>query len=205
MFDALKNTFRLHCPRTGRPVDRPLSAFRTIERLPGPEHPAIHRVTFACNACPDVHPALLDEHELDCAAIAPSPPHVVFLNFLTGRTEPVAAELSDAVERQLRRGNWPWTFYCSSERDVRPGYPSQLALLAPTDDARLVGVAVRCRDCGGGTINLVSRRHLDQPFFHDAVLRFVETTLDGGLDDLERFRRDLWTSRFDEERNRFAA
>jgi hypothetical protein len=165
----------------------------------------VHRVTFACSACTGVHPALLGEHDLDCAAIAPPPADAVFLNFLTGRREPVAAELGDAAERHLARGVWPWTFYCSPERDVRPGYPSHLALLAPSEDARLVGVAVRCAACGGSTINLVSRRHLDQPFFHDGVLRYVERPADEPLDDLERFRRDLWTSRFDEERNRFAA
>ena len=204
MFDPIRNRFRLPCPATTRRVEASLSGFRLVERLPGPEHPAVHRVVFACPACGDEHAALLSEHDLDCAAVQPGPEHV-FLNLQTGRSEPVVDEFADTAQRQLRRGNWPLTFFCAEERRVRPGYPSRLRLLSPSDDATLVGVAVRCTTCPAVSINVVTRRHLDQPFFHDRVLRYVDRAFGGPLDDLERFRDELWSHRFDEERNGFAA
>ena len=88
---------------------------------------------------------------------------------------------------------------------MRPGYPSHLARLSPGEDERMVGVAVRCSCCGGLSINLVSRRHLDEPFYHDRVLRFVDRPLPPGASALERFSHELWGSAFDEERNRYAS
>jgi hypothetical protein len=100
---------------------------------------------------------------------------------------------------------WPWTFYCACEHDVRPGYPSQLARLAPTGDRGLVGIAVRCASCAGLSVNIVSERHLDEPFYHDATLRFVDRPLPPGAGLVERFTHELWSGQFDRERNRFAA
>ena len=206
MFDALRNRFRFTCPVRDRAVERPLSAFREIDRLPGPAHPPAYRVRYACTACGGEHAALVSEYELDCAAVAPAgDAGGTFLNLQTGRREPVAGELADLAGGELRRGNWPWSFFCACEHDVRPGYPSHLRVLAPASDGRLVGVAVACAICGEVSINLVSQRHLDQPFFHDPVLRYVERPLRPGADVIERFRHELWSSTFDEERNRFAA
>ena len=55
------------------------------------------------------------------------------------------------------------------------------------------------------SINLVSQRHLDEPFYHDRVLRFVDRPLPPGATSLERFSQELWGSAFDEERNRYAS
>lgn len=203
MYDPLRSCYRLPCPAAARPVDAPLSSFRRIERLPGPEHPAVHRVTYRCRLCDEDHPALVSERDLDCGAVTP-PAELAFLNLLTGRREPLALEWEDLAGRELRRGNWPWTFFCADEHRARPGYPSRLTMLAPADDGPLVGVAVTCAACAHVSINLVSRRHLDEPFFHDRVLYYVDRTFDGELDSFERFRDDLWSSRFDEERNGFA-
>ncbi len=204
MYDPIRQRFRFRCPEARRPVEARLSSFRTVERLAGPEHPAVYRIGFRCPLCRQEHVGLASEHELDCHALQP-PGDMVFLNLQTGRVEPLARELEDTAQRELGRGNWPWTFYCAGEHRVRPGYPSRLAMLAPTDDARLVGVAVGCAACAHVSINLVSDRHLDQPFFHDRVVRFVDRTFDDALDSFERFCEDLWSSRFDEERNDFAA
>jgi hypothetical protein len=203
LYDPLRNRYRFTCPVESAADDRPLSAFRAIERLPGPGHPAVYRVHYVCAVCGDEHPALLSERELDCGPVSPST-DLEFVNILTGRSEPVADEITDAAERHLRRGNWPWTFYCACEHEVRPGYPSHLARLSPAEDARVVGVAVRCACCGGVSINLVSQRHLDEPFYHDRVLRFVDRPLPPGATSLERFSQELWGSAFDEERNRYA-
>jgi hypothetical protein len=204
MYDPITNRFRLTCPVQETPVDVPISRFRTVERLPGPGHPAVHRVDFACRVCGGEHPALLPETELDLRPLDP-PADATFVNLQTGRTEPLAVELHDLAARNLRRGVWPWSFYCAGERGVRPGYPSRLRLIQPSDDRSLVGIAVRCATCSRTSLNLVSERHLDQPFFHDRVLRYVDTTYDGRLEEMARFREDLWSARFDEERNRFAA
>jgi hypothetical protein len=204
MYDPITNRFRLSCPVHDRPVDVPLSRFRTVDRLPGPDHPPVHRVEFACTVCAGEHPALLPESELDLRPIDP-PADVHFLNLQTGRLQPLVEEFHDLAQRHLRRGNWPWTFYCAAERRVRPGYPSRLRLLQPSDDRGLVGIAVRCAACGRISLNLVSERHLDQPFFHDRVLRYVDSSFDGRLETMERFREELWSGRFDEERNRYAA
>jgi len=206
MFDALRNRFRFTCPDRDVEVERPLSAFREIARLAGAAHPPSYRVVYACSACGGDHAGLVSEHALDCAAITPPPEAVgTFLNLVTGRHEPVVDELADLAERQLRRGNWPWTFFCACEHDVRPGYPSRLRLIAPAAGSDLVGVAVSCATCGEVSVNIVSQRHLDQPFFHDPVLRYVERPLPPGADIVARFRHELWSGRFDDERNRFAA
>ena len=204
MFDPLRSRYRFVCPAAEQEQARPLSAFRTIERLPGAGHPAVYKVAYVCAVCGGEHPALLSEHALDCEPITPKD-DVAFVNVLTGKRESVADELRDAAERHLRRGNWPWTFYCACEHEVRPGYPSQLTRLAPTDDNRELGVAVRCAVCEGVTINLVSQRHIDEPFFHDPLLRYVDRPLAPGAGTLERFQHELWSSTFDQERNRFAA
>jgi hypothetical protein len=204
MYDPITTRYSLTCPVHDRTVEVPLSRFRTLDRLPGPGHPAVHRVEFACAACGGQHPALLPEPELDLRPIDPGP-DASFLNLQTGRVESLAAELHDLAARELRGGNWPWTFYCAAERRVRPGYPSRLRVLQPSDDPDLVGIAVRCSSCGRVSLNLVSERHLDQPFFHDRVLRYVDNTFDGRLESMATFREHLWSARFDEERNRFAA
>ncbi len=108
-----------------------------------------------CAVCGGEHPALLSEHELDCGPVTPRTDET-FVNVLTGKHEPVAEELTNVAELHLRRGNWPWTFYCACEHEVRPGYPSHLARVEPGVDDRTLGVAVRCACCGGLSINLVS-------------------------------------------------
>lgn len=202
MFDPLRNRYRLTCPEAGIEQDRPLSAFRSVERVAGTMHPAVYHVAYFCAICGDQHPTLMSEHDLDCGPVTPHG-DVTFVNVLTGRSERAADEFTDVAESHLRRGNWPWTFYCACEHEIRPGYPSHLARLEPADE-RLVGVAVRCACCSGMSINLVSQRHLDEPFYHDRTLRYVDRPLASGATSLERFTHELWSGAFDEERNRYA-
>jgi hypothetical protein len=203
LYDPLRNRFRFVCPVATVDQERPLSALRSIERLAGAAHPPIYRVAYACAVCGGEHPALLTETELDCEPVT-TKSQLVFLNVMTGRREPVARELADQAQRQLRRGNWPWTFYCACEHAVRPGYPSNVARLAATGEGRMIAVAVRCAACEGISINLVSARHLDEPFFHDRVLQFVDRPLPADAGVLARFQDDLWSSGFDRERNTLA-
>ena len=45
-----------------------LSRFRSLEELPGPHHPAVYRIVFACG-CGDEHPGLVPHDELDLAPL----------------------------------------------------------------------------------------------------------------------------------------
>ena len=103
--------------RVGDALDRSIAG---VVISPGPGHPAVYRVHYVCAVCGDEHPALLSEPELDCGPVAPTT-DLAFVNVLTGRSEPVADEISGVAEHHLRRGNWPWTFYCACEHEVRPG------------------------------------------------------------------------------------
>ena len=73
---------------------------------------------------------------------------------------------------------------------MRPGYPSALAWVDGLE--QLVGCAVRCATCGETSLNMVSRRHLDEPFFHDPVVHAVERPV-GEIAEIERFRAELWS------------
>ena len=46
MYDSLTGRYAFACPTRGEARVK-LSAFRTLERLPGAEHPVIYRVRFA--------------------------------------------------------------------------------------------------------------------------------------------------------------
>ena len=82
---------------------------------------------------------------------------------------------------------------------MRPGYPSEVRYVAGRGD--LVGVAARCAHCGEVSLNLVSRAHLDVPFFHDRVVHYLERPFGDSRDlTLEEFRGRLNSARFDSAR-----
>lgn len=195
MWDALRHSYRFRCPEGAAergPV--PLSSFRSVERLSGPAHPAVFQIVHACAVCGGEHAALTPHDELDHAPLAASV-EISFWNPMTGRIEgDLGHELTQAAADQLRRGHWPWSFWCSAEQRLRPAYPSSLRFVARQD--RLVGVAVTCTSCGEHSLNLVSQRHLDEPFYHDPVVHSLERPV-GELDEHERFRRQLGSSHFD--------
>jgi hypothetical protein len=211
MHDLLRARYRLACParpdRGPRPVA--LSAFRRLQRLPGAAHPAVYRVAYSCD-CGQEHVSLLAHGDLDYGPIAgPAAGEEeraaapAFRNLLTGRMESVLDELVEVMRAELQRGNWPWRLYCSSESRLRPVFPSSLAMVSPARrrGGELVGVAMRCPACGELSLNLVSEAHLDVPFYHDRVVRFVERPFGDGRDlTLERFHEQLHSARFDAER-----
>jgi hypothetical protein len=168
MYDGLTGRYTFPCPSRGE-VSVPLSEFRALERLPGASHPAVYRVTFAC-ACGKDHDGLVTHDELDWAPLGAS--DTAFLNLMTARLEPVAGELLDLAARQIRAGGWPWIFFCYPEERPRPVFPSSFLALAPGEHE--VGVAVQCPSCSRTTVNLVSRRHGDVPFYNDRRVAVVE-------------------------------
>jgi hypothetical protein len=169
------------CPARGE-VHVLLSALRSIEQLPGAGHPAVFRVRFDC-ACGEEHDGLLTHEALDWAPLGP-------------RTAELAAVTAD----HIRKGEWPWSFFCYPEEQPRPVFPSSFTLLtAATDET--VGLAVRCPSCHRLSLNLVSHPHVDVPFHNDREIGVVEHIFaEDTLTTLDGFRAELWSGSFDARR-----
>ena len=195
MYDALTSSYAFSCPARGE-THVPLSAFRSIEQLPGAAHPAVFRVRFACG-CGEEHDGLVTHDELDWAPLGLATGE--FLNLMTSRLEPVSAELGELAAARIRSGDWPWSFFCYPEDQPRPVFPSSFTLLTATEGT--VGLAVRCPSCRRLSLNLVSHPHVDLPFHNDREIGVVEHMFaEDGLATLEQFQAELWSASFDARR-----
>ncbi len=67
MYDGLTGHYTFSCPVVGH-VQVRLSAFRSLERLPGASHPAVYQVVFACS-CGGEHEGLVTHEDLDWAPL----------------------------------------------------------------------------------------------------------------------------------------
>jgi hypothetical protein len=195
LYDALTARYRFACPAHGE-ARVTLSAFRRLERLPGAEHPAVFRVTFACG-CGEEHVGLVSHDDLDWAPLGLDAG--LFLNVMTARLDDVAGELAELAARRIGAGEWPWSFFCYPEELARPAFPSSFALLAPGDGS--VGVAVRCSACGRLSVNLVSQAHVDVPWHNDRHVGVVEHVFpEDARQTMEEFQAELYSARFDARR-----
>jgi hypothetical protein len=195
VYDALTTRYTFACPARGE-SHVSLSSFRELERLPGAAHPAVYRVRFSCG-CGDDHDGLVAHDDLDWAPLGLSAGR--FLNLMTARLEPAAAELGDHALRRLEAGEWPWSFFCYPEERARPVFPSAFAVLAPGDGS--VGIAVRCPACGRTSVNLVSRPHVDLPFFNDSEVGVVAHVFaEDAIRTLDAFCAELYSASFDARR-----
>jgi hypothetical protein len=195
MYDAITSRYTFSCPRVGE-TRVMLSAFRTLDRLPGTAHPVVYRVRFAC-ACGDEHDGLVSHDELDWAPLGLE--GGTFVNLMTSKVAPVAAELGELAAARIKAGEWPWSFFCYPEERPRPVYPSSFALLAP--GGRGLGLAVRCPVCACVSVNLVSAEHVDLPFHNDPHVGVVEHVFaDDVLPTLEQFHAELYSASFDVRR-----
>jgi hypothetical protein len=196
MYDALTSRYTFACPARGE-TRVALSAFRTLERLPGTAHPVVFRVRFEC-ACGEEHDGLVAHDELDWAPLGLEQ-DVAFVNLMTSRVEELAADLADLAARRIQAGIWPWSFFCYPEERPRPIFPSSFFLLAPGGSA--IGIAVRCPVCARTSVNLVSQEHVDLPFHNDSHVGVVEHVfVEDAVSTLDEFRADLYSSRFDVRR-----
>jgi hypothetical protein len=196
VYDTLTGRYTFSCPARGEAKVR-LSAFRTLERLPGTAHPVVFRVRFAC-ACGGEHDGLVSHDELDWAPIVP--PEGSFLNLMTDRLETLSVELAELAAVRIRAGEWPWSFFCYPEERPRPIFPSAFRLLAPGTGGS-VGVAIRCPVCAGVSVNLVSPEHLDLPFHNDHEVGVVEHVFPEDAERaVEAFRAELDGATFDARR-----
>jgi hypothetical protein len=197
MYDAWTTRYTFSCPSRGEASVR-LSAFRTIERLPGAAHPAVYRIVFECG-CGEEHPGLVSDDDLDWAPLGLGEGQ--FVNLMTDRLEPAADELGDLAAGRIRAGEWPWSFFCYPEDRPRPVFPSSFFLLAPGDGS--LGLAVRCPDCRRTSVNLVSHEHIDLPFHNDAEVGVVPHVFAPDVEALvAEFRAELESSSFDARRLR---
>jgi hypothetical protein len=192
VYDGLTARYTFSCPTYEEARVR-LSSFRTLERLPGSSHPAVYDVRFSC-PCGEVHTGFVTHDELDWAPLGVAG-RDSFFNVMTGRLEPAAAELADQAALRIRRGVWPWSFFCVAEERPRPAFPSAFRIVAP-GAGRMV-VAVRCPACQQTSANVVSEEHLDLPFYSDRVIDVIEHVFaddpDAGVDELAR---ELTTAKF---------
>ena len=192
MYDPLTSTYSFSCPH-GRHAHVRLSAFRTLERLPGAAHPAVYRVQFVCG-CGDEHAGLIAHDDLDWAHLGTTI-DLTFRNLMTAHDDPIAAELTDLAAGRIGAGAWPWSFFCFLEGRPRPVTPSAFTLIAP--GGRAFGVAVRCPACSSVTVNLVTREHVDIPFWNDANVGVVEYVFERDvLRTIADFRAELDSANF---------
>jgi hypothetical protein len=200
MYDGLTGHYTFPCPVRGE-VRLPLSEFRILERLPGASHPAVYKITFACT-CGSDHEGLVTHDELDWAPIAGS--ETPFLNLMTAHLEKTAEDLLDLAATHIRAGSWPWSFFCFPEDRPRPVFPSAFRLLSAGDDR--LGLAVECPGCARTSVNVVSRPHVDLPFYNDDHVEVVEHIFAADCArTVESFRAELDSSSFDASRRRLAA
>jgi hypothetical protein len=192
MYDGLTGRYRFSCPAAGEVRVR-LSGFRLLDRLEGAAHPAVYKVTFAC-PCGDDHEGLVAHDDLDWKPLGADA--VEFFNVMTRRLESAGDELLDQAARRIGAGAWPWSFFCYPEGRPRPVFPSAFRVLAPADE--LVGVAVRCPACARTSVNVVSHRHVDEPFYSDRRVGVVEHVFDADREAIvAAFREELESGSFD--------
>lgn len=196
MYDPLTSRYSFPCPR-GDEARVPLSAFRSLERLPGASHPAVYHVHFACR-CGDEHSGLVSHDELDCAPIGATA-RSTFRNLMTSHDDPLGAELVDLAATRIGAGEWPWSFYCCPEERPRAITPSAFAVITPGEDA--LGVAVRCPSCSAVSVNIVTQAHVDVPFWNDARVGVVgELSRGDAAPAPEALMIELKAARVDERR-----
>jgi hypothetical protein len=195
MYDPFTSRYAFACPTRGE-THVLLSAFRSIEQLPGAAHPAVFRVRFGCG-CGEDHDGLLTHEDLDWAPLGLDAGE--FLNLMTDRLDPAGAELGELAAGHIKRGEWPWSFFCFPEERPRPVFPSSFALLAAGSDT--VGLAVRCPSCHRLSLNLVSQPHVDVPFHNDLEVGVVEHMfVQDEPATIDEFRAELWSASFDARR-----
>jgi hypothetical protein len=200
MYDQLTGRYTFACPAHGE-VRVALSRFRLLERLPGAAHPAVYKIVFACD-CGSEHDGLVTHEELDWAPLAGT--STAFLNLMTARLESAALDLLDLAARHIQAGMWPWSFFCYPEERPRPVTPSAFRVLAGGGEE--LGLAVACPSCSHTSVNVVSREHVDVPFYNDRRVGVVEHIFSRDRElALAAFRDELDSCRFDTRRRDLAA
>ena len=83
-------------------------------------------------------------------------------------------------------------------------FPSSFRVLGGGEER--IGLAVECPSCSRTSVNLVTHRHVDVPFYNDRRVEVVEHIFSGDREPtLEAFRAELDSGRFDASRRDLAA
>jgi hypothetical protein len=200
MYDGLTGLYTFSCPVRGE-VRLPLSSFRVLDRLPGASHPAVFQVTFSCT-CGEEHEGLVAHDDLDWAPLVGT--DAGFVNLMTSKIESATEELLELAAAQIRAGEWPWSFFCYPEERPRPVFPSSFRALSAGTER--LGLAVECPSCSRTSVNLVTHRHVDVPFYNDPKVDVVEHIFSGDREtSVEAFRAELASGAFDARRRDLAA
>ena len=164
MYDGLTGRYTFSCPAGGRPVR--LSAFRSLERLPGAAHPAVYRVVFAC-PCGESTPGLVTHDELDWAPLGAS--GRAFFNLMTARSRVRGGRARDLAARRIRLGRLALELLLLPGGPASARLPSAFLVLSPAAGARGRRSAA---PSAVHAVNLVSRAHVDLPFYNDRRSRW---------------------------------
>jgi hypothetical protein len=160
-------------------------------------HPAVFSVSFSCR-CGEEHTGLVSHDDLDIAPLGFGIAGT-FKNLQTGHDDALDDELVEIAATRIGAGEWPWSFFCFLESRPQPMVPSALSLIAPGE--QLLGVAARCPSCSATSVNLVSRAHLDIPFWNDQTVAVVDHVFAAdALRTIDEFRAELHSARFDARR-----
>jgi hypothetical protein len=126
------------------------------------------------------------------------------VNLMTSKVEAAAADLLELAATQIKAGEWPWSFFCYPEERPRPIFPSSFRALGAGEER--IGLAVECPSCSRTSVNLVTHRHVDVPFYNDRRVDVVEHIFSCDRETtLEAFRAELDSGRFDACRRDLAA
>jgi hypothetical protein len=149
-----------------------------------------------------MHPGFVTHEDLDLAPLGIGATGT-FTNLMTSKEEPLESELSGLAATRIGAGEWPWCFVCLLESRPRPISPSAIALIAP--EGERFGVAVRCPSCATVSVNLVSREHVDIPFWNDPQVAVLDHVFRGPrADDVDALGRELASIELDERTIEFA-
>jgi hypothetical protein len=83
-------------------------------------------------------------------------------------------------------------------------FPSAFRLLSAGDEG--VGLAIECPACASTSVNVVTRPHVDVPFYNDRLVGVVEHIFAADRErTVEAFRAELDSRAFDARRRDLAA
>src|SRR5262249_9046474 len=172
---------------------------RSLAELPGPHHPAVYEIVFACG-CGEEHPGLVAQDELDLAPLGLEEERT-FVNLMTSRADSLGGELTELAAQRIKAGEWPWSFFCFIEDRPRPGFPSAFRLLAHSAPGGPAGAAGRRRVWGAPPAHLAPREPAALPSHNDREIGVVGHVFpDDAAATVAAFTAELYSASFDARR-----
>ena len=185
MYDPLTSRYAFACPVRGE-THVLLSAFRSIEQLPGAAHPAVFRVRFDCG-CGEEHDGLADARGARLGAARAARGRVPQPHDRASRPRGRGARRARSRAHQAWGVAVELLLLSRGAGRVRCSRPRSRCSRRRTGP---VGLAVRCPSCRRLSLNLVSHSHVDVPFHNDREIGVVEHVFaEDALSDARRVPR----------------